>query len=169
VRALVVVALVVAVAASGAAAAQARTLVLYSVAKQEQFVNNADDRTRGVGKNPFGNYKDVAPVTSKNATGPFPGDEAIFSFNLYANAALKQRAGAAIFTCHYNFARNAFCDAVFQLAGKGTLLAGGGFNFDATSFTLAVAGGTGSLAGTVGVLRESPAAGHAQRLVFQLR
>ncbi len=61
-----------------------------------------DSLQRGEGNNPFGNYKDLEPLANKNATGPFPGDEALFSFNLYTNGSLETRAGTAIFTCQYN-------------------------------------------------------------------
>jgi hypothetical protein len=151
-----------------AAAAGAQKLVLYSAAEQEQYVNNSDSRILGVGNNPFGNFKDVAPVTTKNSHGPFPGDEAVFSFNLYTNASLTRRAGTAVFTCQYNFNKNAFCDASFRLTAGGTLIAAGGFNFNATSFTLAVTGGYGRYVGKTGVMEETPSASHAQRLVFTL-
>jgi hypothetical protein len=134
---------------------------------QEQFVNNADDRTRGIGNNPFGNFNDSAPVT-KTGSGPFPGDEALFSFNLYTNVDRKTKAGSAIFRCYYNFSKNAFCDVSFQLTGKGTLTAVGAFNFNATQFNLAVTGGYGGYANARGVVAESPGAKHSQRLAFVL-
>ena len=105
------------------ASPRSERLVLYSVAEQEQFINNADDRTRGGGNNPFGNNKDVTPTSNKATNGPFPGDEAIFSFNLYTSSSLRTRAGTAIFTCQYNYDKNAFCDAAFQLSNGATLIA----------------------------------------------
>lgn len=153
---------------SAAAAAGSQRLTLYSVAEQEQYVNNSDSRILGVGNNPFGNFKDVAPITTKNSHGPFPGDEAVFSFNLYSNTSLTKRVGTAVFTCQYNFSKNAFCDASFRLTSGGTLIAGGGFNFNATQFTLAVTGGYGRYVGKTGVMEETPSANHAQRLVFTL-
>jgi hypothetical protein len=164
-------ALTLAVACSLSATADAgsgaKRLVIYSVAKQEQYVNNADDRARGQGHNPFGNYKDAAPVI-KSPTGPFPGDEAIFAFALFADAGLKKKAGSAVFLCYYNFGKNAYCDASFHLANGATLMASGAFNFDAPKFTLAVTGGYGSFAGRTGVVEERPAPNHSQRLVFLL-
>jgi hypothetical protein len=152
---------------NAAAASPSKTFTLYSVTEQEQFVNNKDDRARGEGNNPFGNYKDVAPV-AKQKTGPFPGDEALFSFNLYKDPTLKQRAGAAIFTCEYNFAKQAFCDVYFTLKASGTLVAAGGFDFNVGSFTLAVTGGYGAYSGNVGAVDETPGANHSQKLVFRL-
>lgn len=142
-------------------------LILYSVAEQEQFINHQDDRIRGAGKNPFGNFRDIAPTT-KSATGPFPGDVALFSFNLYADSALKRRVGTAQFTCLYNFNKNAFCDATFQLTAGGTLVAGGTFNFNVAAFSLAVTGGDGPYLGVKGTLEEAPSTANAQRLVFTL-
>jgi len=160
----------VAGSAGGASGADAQKLTLYSIAEQEQYVNNADDRTRGEGNNPFGNYKDVTPVANKSSVGPFPGDEALFSFNLYTDPGLKKRAGSAIFTCQYNFDKNAFCDASFQVAAgsKGTLIASGSFNFNATQFTLTVTGGTGPFVGRKGTVSETPSRNHAQKLGFEL-
>jgi len=157
-------------AAAGAAqaATHSRTLTLYSVAEQEQYINNSDSLARGVGNNPFGNYTDQTPLATKASNGPFPGDEALFSFNLYTSSDLKTRAGAATLTCQYNFNKNAFCDASFQLNGKGTLIASGAFNFSATRFSLAVTGGYGTYLGTRGSVLVTPSAHHAQKLRFQL-
>jgi hypothetical protein len=152
---------------SAAPASGPHKLTLYSVAEQEQYINNSDSLARGVGSNPFGNYKDLAPLATKNANGPFPGDEALFSFNLYSDANLKSRAGSAVFTCQYNFNKNAYCDASFQLVNGGTLVASGAFNFAATSFTLAVTGGYGRYLKTTGSMVDTPTAKHAQKLRFR--
>lgn len=143
-----------------------KQMTIYSIAQQENFVNNADDRTRGIGHNPFGNFKDLSPSTQGNKNGPYPGDEAIFSFNLYKDPDLTQRIGGATFTCQYSFNEDAFCDAAFHLTGKGTLIAGGTFNFNADGFTLVVSGGLGDYLKAHGVLKETPSAKHAQRLAF---
>ena len=155
------------VAGPAAAAAPARHLVLYSFAEQEQYINNSDSASRGQGNNPFGNYKDLAPLVNKNSNGPFPGDEALFSFNLYSNPTLKTKVGAAIFTCQYSFNKNAYCDVSFQLAKGGTLIASGSFDFNASNFSLAVTGGYGSYEGSYGTMQETPSAHHAQKLTFQ--
>ena len=144
-----------------------RTLIIFSVAEQEQFTNHQDDRIRGGSKNPFGNFNDVTAST-KTGAGPFPGDQAVFSFNLYADPLLRRRVGTASFTCQYNFAKNAFCDASFQLPRSSTLIANGSFNFESSRFTLAVIGGAGTYLSASGVLTETPTSNHAQRLVFDL-
>jgi hypothetical protein len=144
-----------------------KSFVLYSLAEQEQYINHADDRIRGAAKNPFGNFSDVTASTTAGA-GPFPGDEAIFSFNLFADAALKNRIGTATFTCYYNFGKNAFCDASFQVGTRGALIANGAFNFDASRFVLTVTGGSGAYLSASGTLAESQSANHAQRLAFVL-
>ena len=143
------------------------SLTVYTVAEQEQYVNNQDDRTRGQGNNPFGNFVDQAPAQVKSANGPFPGDEAIFSFNVYSDPSLQTRAGSATFVCQYNFMKNAFCDASLQLDHRGNLTLAGAFNFDAMNFTLGVTGGTGAYLNKKGVVRESPSANHAQKLNFE--
>ena len=160
----------VAATASGAGAKpQARTLTLYSLAQQEQYINNSDSLVRGLGKNPFGNYTDQAPLANKTPNGPFPGDEALYSFNLYSNPSLKKRAGSAIFTCQYNFDRNAFCDVSFTLRGGDALIASGAFNFAATRFSLAVTGGYGKYVAAVGSVLGTPSTHHAQKLSFTFR
>jgi hypothetical protein len=164
----VLLAACVSVAPAGAAPA-GRQFTVYSLAEQEQYVNNQDDRTRGKGNNPFGNYRDNAPIASKDANGPFPGDEAVFDFDLYGNAALTKRIGSATFTCQYNFAKNADCDVAFDLKGKGTLIATGAFNFEAKRFTLGLTGGYGSYVAAKGVVAETPSAHHAQKLRFEIK
>ena len=55
-------------------------MALYSLVKAEQFVNTKDDRQRGIGSNPFGNYKDLTPTTKQNHKGALPGDYDLFKF-----------------------------------------------------------------------------------------
>jgi hypothetical protein len=155
--------------ASAQAAGGKKTLVLYATAEQEQYVNNSDSLQRGEGNNPFGNYKDLEPLANKNANGPFPGDEALFSFNLYSGPSLAKRVGTALFTCQYNFNKNAFCDASFQMTSGGTVIASGAFNFTASKFSLAITGGYGAAAyvNKRGSLTDVPSPNHAQKLSFQ--
>jgi hypothetical protein len=156
------------VAASAQAAGSTKTLVLYATAEQEQYVNNSDSLQRGEGNNPFGNYKDLEPLANKNANGPFPGDEALFSFNLYSGPSLAKRVGTALFTCQYNFNKNAFCDASFQMTSGGTVIASGAFNFTASKFSLAITGGYGgAYVNKRGSLTDVPSPNHAQKLSFQ--
>jgi hypothetical protein len=150
VAAAVLVALAVAATAaaaevdsSGAAAATQR-FSLYSVATRTQYVNNADDRQRGEGNNPFGNYQSggyVPPPPNEKIYGPFPGDEGEYAFDLRTSPARKTNVGTAIFICQYNFNQGSFCDAAFQLNG-GSLIGKGSLNFNSSAFTLAIVGGT---------------------------
>ena len=48
------------------------------------------------------------------------------------------------------------------------MVAQGAFNFNTTSFALAVTGGTGTYATASGALTVSPSAGHAERVVIEL-
>jgi hypothetical protein len=141
---------------------------LYSVATGEQFVNNADDEARGWVTNPFG-MRDPTQETleSQGRAGPFPGDEALFQFAVYSDPSLKVKAGTADFTCLYAFARNAFCNARYELR-HGTISAAGTFSFDAKVFTLAVTGGTGAFAKASGDLTSSPGPKGAQSLALAL-
>ena len=68
---------IVAVAGAGAArAVKTRQLVLYAGVTRTAYVNNADDRSRGEGRNPFGNYSgsSVIPPTNERIYGPFAGE-----------------------------------------------------------------------------------------------
>jgi len=155
------------VTSSSAAAATSQKFTIYSVATQEQFLSMSDDRARGKGNTPFGNFKDTTTPTKESGAGPFAGDIAMFSFALYTSADLKTRAGSGVFTCQYNFNQNAFCDVTYQLKG-GILLCAGAFNFNAKSFTLTIKGGTGTYRSKKGDIDALPAVGHAQRLDFVL-
>jgi hypothetical protein len=161
-------ALLVAGAASGARTAASTThqVVFYSVGTAEQYVNNKDDRARGQGANPFGNFHDAAAST-KQAKGPFPGDEAVFQFAIYGKSSLGKRIGDGRFICLYNFNQNALCDASYDLPG-GMLVGTGSFSFDAPTFNLDVTGGSGKYSNVRGNLEVSSAAHHAQRLSFTL-
>ena len=161
-----VTALVLGVASSSAAQTP-HGLTLYSVATEEQFVNNADDRQRGKGNNPFGNYHDSTATTKEAGNGPFPGDEALFKFSVYASGDLKTAVGSAIFTCQYNFNKHAFCDVNYQLSG-GTLVGSGGIDFNASTFVVPIFGGTGKYLGMHGELLSSPGPKHSEHLAFKL-
>jgi len=154
--------------ASGSAAKAEQQLTLFSVAMQEQFLNHADDRQRGKGNNPFGNYKAATATTKEHGNGPFPGDQALFEFNIYAGKDLKKLAGTAVFVCNYNFHKHGFCDAVYRLDG-GTLIAAGALDFNAKDFGMVVTGGTGKYRATTGSLVAAPAKRGAQRLSIALR
>jgi hypothetical protein len=152
---------------SGGAAKAGLELTLFSVVAQEQFLNHVDDRQRGYGSNSFGNFKAPTATTKESNGGPFPGDQALFQFNLYSGAGLKKLAGSADFTCSYSFKRNGFCDAVYQLS-DGTLLATGTIDFEAKTFSLVISGGTGKYRARTGQLVATPAARLSQRLAIAL-
>jgi hypothetical protein len=133
--------------AAGAASSAARAaagvqrFTYYSSIKNERYINNVDDLSRGEGHNPFGNVSSVKPPTNEKVSGPLAGDESMFAFNLFTDPNLKTSAGSVIFVCWYNFNRNGLCDAAFQLKG-GTLIGKGALNFSDEDFTLALIGGT---------------------------
>ena len=112
-----VVALAGLTAAGSAVGSRQRSLTLYAVATAAQFVNHADDRARGSAINPF-NADTKALVPAANAKekgkGPYPGDDALYSFNLYDAASLSHRIGTATLTCVYNFSQQAICEASIQ-------------------------------------------------------
>jgi hypothetical protein len=150
-----------------ALASTPRKLTLYSLATQEQFLNHQDDRTRGTGNNPFGNYKDTTTPTKEAGNGPSPGDRSVVTFKLFSGADLKQSVGSATFICEYGINKNGLCQVAYVLDG-GTLLGTGFFNFNASSFTIAIAGGTGKYRAAKGTILTAPGKGHAQVLTFRL-
>lgn len=160
--------LVAAAFTSGSAGAAKRItkINVYSAPAQETFVANADDEARGAVNNPFGEHFG-SPATNEKTNGPFAGDEALFSFDVYTTPGLQAKAGSAVYTCQYFFNKNAFCDASFQLKG-GTLIAAGTLNFEGKSFALAITGGYGKYGGVHGEVDAFPSGKNAQHLVFVL-
>ena len=142
-------------------------LTEYSTPTHENFVDNNDDEARGDVNNPWGAHNTLGAAYKEYGRGPFPGDEAIFTFNTYTSSDLKGKAGSALYTCQYYFYKNGFCDAYFQLSG-GTLTAAGVLNFNAQTVTLTVTGGTGIYSGKAGELNATPHGKGAQRLAFEL-
>src|SRR5437868_8891435 len=142
-------------------------LTLYSVATAEQYENYSDDRQRGYGSNPFGNFKDTTSTIKKTKSGPFPGDLEYFQLTVYKDAALKTRVGTANITCQFNVNKNAFCNAEYQLNG-GTLVGAGTIDFKTSSFAIAILGGSGKYLGLRGELAATPGARRSQRLAFEL-
>jgi len=142
-------------------------LSLYSVATAEQYINNEDDRARGQGNSPFGNYKDTSAVAKQTGNGPFAGDATFFAFDVYKAPSRMTKVGTATFTCQYNFNKNAFCDAVYTLK-NGTLYGAGAFNFNATAFSLAITAGNGAYTGKTGQMIATPGPNHSQHLIFKL-
>jgi len=154
--------------APGAMASAGREMIRYSVATQEQFVNEKVDRTLGEESTPFGKFKDTSPTTEFPGAAPYPGDQAIFKFIVFMNSSFEKIVGSSTYECQYTFDRVALCDAVYEL-GNGTLFASGTFSFSATSFILPITGGTGTYLGASGTLEATPGPRHTQRLRFDLR
>jgi hypothetical protein len=142
-----------------------RALTIYAVANRAQYADHADDRVRGDFHNPFNVDSKIPNVKGKGAQA---GDNALYSFKLYSDAAFKNRIGSAVYSCVINFAHRALCEADFQLNGD-AMFASGPANFDSTRFTLAVSGGTGSYLGARGQVSSAPTVANAHRLTFILR
>ena len=99
--------------------------------------------------------------------GPFPGDDILYAFKLFADAKRTQPNGSAIFTCYYGFGKTATCNSYFDLA-KGLVLASGQVKFGSSHFSLGVTGGTQAYLGALGQLNSVPAARNAQRFDLQV-
>ena len=170
-RLLLVTAALLATALPAAASTKApQKLTVFAVPSTVQFMNHADDRLRGMSANPF-NLKAQAIIFNDNGkekgNGPFPGDDILYAFKLYADAERTHPTGTAIFTCYYGFGKRATCDSYFDLA-QGLLLASGQVPFGKTHFTLGVTGGTNTYVGALGELKAVPAARNAQRFDLQV-
>jgi hypothetical protein len=144
-----------------------RLIQLYSVTTQEQFLNHADDRARGYGDNPFGNFNAPTATTKEHNNGPFPGDQALFAFKLYTSPKHTTSAGTSIFTCFYNFNHHGFCDAAYQLNG-GTILCSGPVDFSSKNFELITTGGTNAYRGVAGTVASATVGYSETRLTFTL-
>jgi hypothetical protein len=155
--------------ASGSARATQK-LTVYAVPATVQFMNHADDRLRGMSTNPF-NLKAQAAIFSDNGkekgNGPFPGDDILYAFKLFADAKSTQPTGTAIFTCYYGYGKRATCDSYFDLT-KGLVLASGQVPFANTHFTLAVTGGTKTYVGALGQLSSVAAGKNTQRFDLEV-
>ncbi|MBV8395838.1 MAG: hypothetical protein JO064_06220 [Actinobacteria bacterium] len=137
-------ALVAAVLAAPGTAARAaqRSIVIYSQTTREEFNNHSDDRVRGDLDNPFGKTQSAATAAGQIGRGPFAGDRAVFTFNLYSDAGLGTSIGSATFDCQYAFATRGICQAEWDFNG-GIVLGMGFIDFNAKTFALAVIGGSG--------------------------
>jgi hypothetical protein len=143
-------------------------LTAYTRAINQAFIDNTDSSGTGAKNNPFGTkMTPPSAAGSEAAKGPFPGDEAIYSFAVYKDAKLTQNIGTAVYTCTYAFDKNGVCNANFQLNG-GTVIGTGTVDFTATTFELAVTGGAGLYSSAAGDVTADPSGAHAQRLVFTI-
>jgi hypothetical protein len=168
--AVVFVAVPLSATAASGTSGLSKKLRVYAVPTTVQFMNHADDRLRGMSTNPF-KLKAEAVILGKNGkekgNGPFPGDDILYGFKLFADANRSKPVGAAMFTCYYEFVKRATCDSYFDLA-KGLLLASGQVRFGGTHFTLGVTGGTNAYFGALGQVDSVPAARNAQRFDLHL-
>jgi hypothetical protein len=155
-------------AGTGSAAVSPHALRIFTVASGAAFINTADDRARGVKNNPFdASTNRLRPKLRETGNGPFPGDVAVFSFDLYTSQALKRPAGSASYTCYFNYGKRALCQAFYELRG-GTLTAAGPVDFNKTGFRLVVTGGTKKYLAARGQVTSVQAARNAQRVDFEL-
>jgi hypothetical protein len=155
--------LVLAAVAAGAANAT-HSLTIYAVSTKGQYANHADDRARGVLDNPFNADENKLP---DNGKGTRAGDNALISFKLYSDPSFKKQIGSGTYSCTFTTAKVALCEADFELSNGG-MSASGPTNWDATTFTLAVSGGTGKYLGARGQVSSAPV-GKGHRLTFVLR
>ena len=146
-------------AMSSADAARSRAFVVYLKVTRFQFLNHADDRARGDITSPFDPDGSLPTPKSANsgAKGTRAGDGAVFTAKLYSDAGLKRSIGTAVYSCTFNFAQQATCDANFQL-NDGTMFASGPADLTSGQFTLAVIGGTSAYLGSRGQDTSTPTA-----------
>jgi hypothetical protein len=166
-----VLAAAVAAGAAGAAPQGKQQFTVYAVTTQVQYVNHADDITRGDLRNPFNvDTKSLPP--QKKGKGPPAGNDAFYTFKLYSGPDLKRQIGTATFSCEFTFNNHASCEAFYEL-GNSTMSASGNTDFGKTDSTLAVTGGTGKYVGTAGQVESvgpgaKPAAKNESRFDFTL-
>jgi hypothetical protein len=164
----------VSVAGAGAPASRAsatRVLTVYSVATGLQYINSADDSARGKVNNPLGSATNaLAPKgSSGNGDGPFAGDIAIYSVNLFSDSTLKRHAGSGVYTCYFNYDQHALCQAYYQPKGGGTLVASGPVDFKTSGFTIVITGGTNTFLGARGEVNVGPSVKkNTQKVDFEL-
>ncbi len=157
-------------AVSAGSTVRSATLTVYAIPTTVQFMNHADDRLRGMTTNPFAaaaNAQVIAAGANEKKGGPFPGDDVLYSFQLYTKPTHGKRLGSAIFTCYYNFGKHALCDTYFDL-GDGLILGSGSLALGHPRFVLSVTGGTRTYLGVGGQVTSIPAPQNAQRYDLQL-
>jgi hypothetical protein len=167
--AVVAAALLVAGGAGAARAASRARLTIFAVPASVQFMNHADDRLRGMSTNPFNVATSLVIVSGgvEKKGGPFPGDDVLYSFRLYSSPRQQKRLGSAIFTCYYNFSKQAICNSYFELDG-GLIVASGSAAFNSTRFTLSITGGTQTYLGALGQVTSRLAPNNTQRFDLQV-
>jgi hypothetical protein len=150
---------------SGTAAEPQKEMTFYSTAQKEVYINNSDDRERGVGANPFS--EDSTVPSPKSNKLPAAGDNILAVNKLTSDAGGKKKIGEATATCGFNFDSNASCDLTIRLSG-GNLLASGAVHFHSKNLILAIIGGTGAYKGAGGEMHISPGGKHSQKWTISL-
>lgn len=152
------------------ATTQGRSLVVYAKPTRAQFINRSDDRARGDIKNPFNPDSPPTPPNANSAKkGARAGDTALFSFKLYSDSQLTRPLGNAIYSCTFNFAQEAICEANFTLKG-GTMVALGPAKLNSPNIVLPVIGGTGRYGSAHGQFTSRPSGTKNTQIIrFQLR
>jgi hypothetical protein len=165
----------VSVAGAGASPASRvsaqRVLTLYSVATGLQYINSADDSARGKVNNPLGSSANALEPkgSAGNGNGPFAGDIAIYSVNLFSDSTLKRHAGTGVYTCYFNYDQHALCQAYYQPKAGGTLVASGPVDFKTSGFTIVITGGTNTFLGARGEVNVGPSEKKStQKVDFEL-
>jgi hypothetical protein len=153
------------------ATTQGQSFFLYAKPTQAQFINRADDRERGLKSNPF-NADVIPPAPKANGgkKGGRAGDNALFAFKLYSDAKLTRLVGTAVYSCTFNFAHEAICEADFEM-NRGSMIAMGpaqlGSSF--SRIVLPVTGGTGRYKSAHGQMTSMPSIyKNTQIIHFQL-
>jgi hypothetical protein len=150
---------------TGSAAEPTKEITVYSVAQKEVYINNSDDRERGVGKNPFSEDSNVPSPKSNKL--PAAGDNILAVNGLFSDPGAKKKIGEATASCGFNFASNASCDLTIRLSG-GNLLASGAVHFKSKHLILAIIGGTGAYKGAGGEMHIDPGGPHSQKWTISL-
>ncbi len=150
------------------ATTQKRSFVVYAKPTRAQFINHNDDRERGEIKNPFKPDLPTPPNASSAKKGARAGDNALFSFKVYSDYRLTRPIGTAVYSCTFNFAQEAICEANFNLKG-GTMIALGPTRLDSANIVLPVIGGTGRYAGAHGQFTSRPAGNKKNTQIVRFR
>jgi hypothetical protein len=148
-----------------------RVLTVYSVATGLQYINSADDSARGRVNNPLGSGANaLAPKgAGGNGDGPFAGDIAVYSVDLYSDSTLKRHAGSGVYTCYFNYQQHALCQAYYKPKAGGSLVASGPVDFKTSGFTIVITGGTNAYLGARGEVNVGPSMKkNTQKVDFEL-
>jgi hypothetical protein len=151
------------------ASTDGRSFVVYAKPTRAQFVDHNDDRARGDFTNPFDPDTLPTPPNANSAKkGARAGDNGLFSFKLYSDLNLTRPIGDANYSCTFNFAEEAICEANFRLNG-GTMIAMGPAMLDGSDIIIPVTGGTGSYAGAHGQMESRPAGNEKNTHIIRFR